>query len=433
MYVRTPKRYRGAMRRSTLPCGRLMLYSLALTAIIMGIGIYQNRDAVQPIVSREVNRVVAMMDEGIATLTAPTPTPTPNPENNLIQGDNFWVRGSAGEALRVYNTVISALPNDLQTHYRVTLGHILQGSYDRAVEAGERTVTANPFSSDAWAIRGWALDWAGRADEAIISNLHALDINPDNARAMAFLAEAYLTTNNPSLARTWAERAVEANPDSIEAYRARGHIKHYGSLDFAGALDDLRTAYDIALDANPALASLVAIDIAQIEVLRFGNYEAGIDILESVLEINPDSTQALYMLGTTYYGQVGDNNQAIGPLQRCTEIDPQTVDCYYYLGRAQERLEQIDAALQSFEQAVRNGSGNPYHFWWAGRTNISLGNCSRGLEYLRPGYDLAVEFGDATLLDNYDYAFGLCQASPRAPQPRNQPTPQPTFAPEGSI
>jgi len=404
---------------------------LALGVIFAGIGIYQNRATIQPLFSREVNRVVAMMDENIATLTAPTATPMPNPDNELIQGDNFWVRGSASEALRVYSGIIDALPNDTQTHYRVTLGYILQGSYQQAIEAGERAVTANPFSPDTWAIRAWALDWGGRPEEAIISALHALELEPESARAMAFLAEAYLTNQNPTQARSWANRAVEANPDSIEAYRARGHIRHYADLDFDGALDDLSIAYDIALAENPALAARVAVDMAQIEILRNNNYEAGISVLRNVLEFNPDSTQVLYMLGTTYWRQ-GDPDRALGPLQRCVEVDPDSIDCHYFLGRAQERLEQIDQALQSFEQAISNGSNNPYHYWWAGRTNISLGNCQRAINYLQPGYDLALESDEPSLVDDYNYAFSLCQVSPRSSQP-SRPTPEPTLNPSGSI
>jgi tetratricopeptide (TPR) repeat protein len=404
MQIRTPKRYRGTQRRSVLSCRRIFLYMFAIVFIFMGIGIYQNRQLFAPTVQTVLNSVVESMEESAATLAAPAPTPTVNPTNKLIEGNNYWEQGAVNEALDTYLQVVDSVPNEVAVYDRIAISLITLGRTSEALEYAEKAINANPYSADAWAIRAWALDWDGRSGEALSSALHALELNPESSRAQAYLAEAYLSLGQEDRADRLVNNVLEENPNSFEAYRARGLIK-WNEFDLDGAVEDFQTAYGIADNMT-----FIAIDIATIESAR-QNFDAALDILESVVEANPQNTLALRQLGVIHNSQLGNPSQAISYLQDCVDYNPNSVDCFYNLGRAQYRLELYQEAANSFERTMELGTNNPYHYYWAGWSQINIGNCTRAMAYLDPGYQISLQGSDTDIVSAFETVMPECRSS----------------------
>lgn len=404
MQIRTPKKYRGVQRRNTISCRRILFYLVGVVVIVIGVGIYENRQMFAPTIQAIVDNVVQDMEKSAATLSAPEPTPTQNPSNKLIEGNNYWQQGAVNEALDSYMEIVNAVPNEEAVFDRITISLITLGRTDEALEYAEKAINANPFSSDAWAIRAWALDWAGRSGEAISSALHALEINPQNSRARAYLAESYLSLGQTDRALGLVEDVLEDDPNSYEAYRARGLIK-WNNFDLEGAIADFRTAYDLASNMT-----FIAIDIATIESAQ-QNYDAALDILEDVVEANPQNTLALFQLGYIHNSLLGNPSQAISYLQNCVDYNPNSVGCFYLLGRAQYRLEQYQEAALSFERTMELGTRDPYHYYWAGWSQINIGNCSRAMAYLDPGYQIALEGSDSEIVAAFETVMPECRSS----------------------
>jgi tetratricopeptide (TPR) repeat protein len=303
-----------------------------------------------------------------------------------------------------YQTLLPAVPNDVVVHYRVALGLLMEGRLDEALDAAERTVTANPYSSDAWAIRAMVLDWNSRPGEAIASALRALELSPENARAMAFLAEAYYDANQPERALEMVNEAVEIDPESFEAYRVRGLIVQGAQFDLDAARQDFQHAYDIA----PHLPYL-AIDLARIDY-ALENREDAIETLTGVIEENPGNVIALYELGNYYYGGLGSPNQALDYLTRCVEADPENIPCHYLLGRVQISLEQYNVAAETLARAIDLGSTAARHYWWAGRAQTILGNCAAAIPYLQTGIELARDEDNTDLVVEFEDSLRECGA-----------------------
>lgn len=404
MQIRTPKKYRGVQRRNVISCRRILFYMLAIVVIFVGVGIYQNRQLFAPTVQVVMNTVVEQMEQGAATLSAPEPTPTVDPTNKLIEGNNYWSQGAVNEALNTYLEIIDTVPNEVAVFDRVAISFITLGRTSEALEYAEQAINANPYSADAWAIRAWAQDWSGRPGEALSSALHALELNPESSRAQAYLAEAYLSLNQEDRAERLVEQVIEENPNSYEAYRARGLIK-WNNLDLDGAVQDFQTAYSIADNMT-----FIAIDIATIESAR-QNYDAALEMLEAVVEANPQNSLALYQLGTIYNESLGNPSQAISYLQDCIDYNPTSVNCYYVLGRAQYRLELYQEAANSFEQTMELGTNNPYHYYWAGWSQINIGNCTRAMAYLDPGYQIALQGSDTQIVADIEAIMPECRSS----------------------
>ncbi len=413
MHIRTPRRYRG--QRRNLIASRTILM-LIIIGLLAGTGVYmmQNMTILQPMAYELIGTAIIKVQDQAMTIAAPTATATPDPRNDLINANNFWERGSVSEALRLYMPMLPSVPNDVDVHYRVALGMIIQGSFNEAVEYGEMTVSANPLSSDAWAIRAWALDWeTGHTGEAIASALQAKDLNPKNARAWAYLAEAYFSAGQGKRAFDTADTAINLDPNSPEAYRARGVLSWFINGDADSALKDLNQAYELAANSNPALAGLIAVDIAGIEVGN-KNITGAVDMLKKVLEVNPDNTQALLQMGVIQMNQNGDPSQGSSFLQRCVDIAPENIDCNYQLGRAQAKIDnQMPAAAESFARAIQLGSKRARHYWWAAQAQISLGNCSKAIEYLEPGYQYAKDENNTELMTAFEEIMPECGLNSR--------------------
>ena len=191
MYLKTPKRYsKNQQRRSPISLRWLWLWILTPIVIVVGVQLYKRREEFAPPVQQAINNVIESVQSGVSTVVAPTATATENPTAKLNSAENDWREGRIESAVTGYSVIVSALPNDVTVHNRLAFGLIMEGRDQEALAASEAAVTANPFSSDAWAFRALALDKNNRAGEAIASALRALELD-GTADVTQSLAEAY--------------------------------------------------------------------------------------------------------------------------------------------------------------------------------------------------------------------------------------------------
>lgn len=428
MYLRTPKRYRQGQKRSLISFRWLWLWILTPLVVFAGVQLYNNRESVSPQVERLVTNLIDSAQNGVATAMAPTPLPTQDPVQRIVSAKDAWARGAIDEAVDIYGGLLDAVPNDVNIHYLYTFGLAMSGKLPQALDAAESTVTANPYSADAWAIRAMVLSWSDRSGEAIASALQALALagnEPQSkARAQAFLAEAYFDAGQYDRALSTVEQALETNPDSFEAHRVHSQIMQDYQFDFDTALEDSQTAYDLA----PNLPYL-AIDLAVLNV-REGDTDAALAELRDVIDLNPQNTRALWWMGTIYLNTVGDPNQASDYLNRCVEIAPDNINCHYTLGRAQIRLEQYTLAVDSFEATIRLGTTDPRHYWWAARAQVLTVGCPAAISYLQTGYLMAKEGDDTQLISDFEDSMRGCQMIVDAPAA--EATEEATLEPENT-
>lgn len=403
MQIRTPKKYRGVQRRSIISCRRLFVYLLLLLLIATGAAIYLNRQVAAPIIQDAVNNLIAEIENRVATLSAPEPTATPDPRNSLIEASNYWQQGALSRATALYLEIAPSTPNTVEVFRRIAIGLINASRYAEASQQATRAINADPFDADAWAIQAWALDWQDKPAEALAYALHALELDPQNSRASAYLGEIYHSLDQSQRAETLLDELLAQDPQSAEAYRARGLVKW--DSDYAAALADFEAAYELASNMN-----LIAVDIATIEKdLR--NFEAALEILQQTLEADPYNPRALFRLGEIQISRDGNFTQARLTLQDCIDFNPGYFHCHYMLGRANERLGETSAAAANFARAIELGSQEPRHHYWAGWSQIVLGNCSRALAYLEPGLQLARDINHQQLIADISAVIPQCDPS----------------------
>lgn len=403
MQIRTPKKYRGVQRRSIVSCRRLFVYLLLLLLIASGAALYLNRQVAAPIMQDAFNYLITEIENRTATLSAPEPTATHDPRNRLIEASNYWQQGALSRATELYQEIAPSTPNTVEVFRRIAIGLINASRYAEASQQAARAINADPFDADAWAIQAWALDWQDKPAEALAYALHALELDPQNSRASAYLAEIYHSLDQSQRAETLLDELLSQDPQSAEAYRARGLVNW--DSDYAAALADFYAAYELASNMN-----LIAVDIATIEKdLR--NFEPALEILQQTLEADPHNPRALFRLGEIQISRDGNFTQARLTLQDCIDFNPSYFHCHYMLGRANERLGETSAAAANFARAIELGSQEPRHHYWAGWSQIVLGNCSRALAYLEPGLQLARDINHQQLIADISAVIPQCDPS----------------------
>ncbi len=403
MQIRTPKKYRGVQRRSIISCRRLLLYMLLLLLIVIGVGVFLNRQVAAPIIQNAVEQLIAEIENRVATLSAPTPSPTPDPRNSLVEASNYWQQGALRRATDLYLEIAPSTPNTVEIFRRIAIGLINASRYAEASQQAARAIHADPFDAEAWAIQAWALDWQGKPAEALAYALHALELDPQNSRASAYLGEIYHSLEQSQRAENLLDELLEQDPQSAEAYRARGLIKW--DTDYAAALADFQAAYELASNQN-----FIAVDIATIEKdLR--NFEVALEMLQQTLETDLYNPRALFRLGEIQIIHEGNFTQAKLTLQDCIDFNPSYFHCFYMLGRANDRLGETEAAAANFAKAIELGSQEPRHHFWAGWSQIQLGNCARALSYLEPGLQLAKDISHAQLIADISAVIPNCDPS----------------------
>jgi len=410
MYLRTPKRYRGrGRRRSGISLWRILFWIVMPVLIVIGIGVYENREMFTDDVSRIIGDVADDMSQGIEDMNAPVPTATPDPGPELKRAQEAWGRGSIDEAVSVYASLIDNVPNDIGAHFRLAYGLVMAGQFEDALVAAEDAITADPFSPHGWTVRAITLNRLERYGEAVASTTHALSLIPDDpawasaeARALAFQAEALLNLNLGDRALVTAERAIETYPDSAEAYYARGRVNQLYNFDIFAAQADYAEAY--ALQSNLLYTGIWE---ARVE-WTLDNTDRALEIYQNIAETNPGNPQVLSDLGQFYY-RTGDYARSAEQLGRCVEVDAEFDVCQWFLGRALIALEQFEGSLAPLQEAVRLDPEDPYYRYWLANAHISTaGGCPSAAPHIQTGIELGRDQDDADVISALETLGGPC-------------------------
>lgn len=236
---------------------------------------------------------------------------------------------------------------------------------------------------------------ANKSEKALIEFQRAIAIDPTYSLAYAGMADALSRQGNEvpgreamqfySKAKAYAQRAMELDPDSAEAFVASARIKRMAEWDWPGAEQDFKKA--IALNPNNADAHLY-----YGQMLGYlGRFDEGLAEIEKAIAINPISTPAIgarlaimeskgeideaFRLATEYQTFARENPNALravgtfslhrGDNARVIEIGEQALEkgrgpqwaWYSLLAAAYHRLgnhTRADAILARLEELARH-------------------------------------------------------------------------------
>lgn len=122
-------------------------------------------------------------------------------------------------------------------------------------------------------------------------------------------------------------------------------------------------------------------------ILRRGELEQAIPLMQSLLEANPGDFDILYNLGMAY-SDMGRMDDAIGLLSQAVGIDPENANAFVALGVAYQRNGESSEALAALRSAVSLDPANSYAHRNLGGILASLGGLKEAEPHLREAVSL---------------------------------------------
>lgn len=251
-----------------------------------------------------------------------TPTPTRSPESLVTEAKELFKDGKLSQAIDAYEQAIKASPQDPTIYIELARVQVFAGRPVEAQANAENALLLNPSSSMANAVKAWALDFQGGADnnaEAMGLIQRAIELDPNNALAHAYYAEILIDSgsfDNYAKAAEESRVALALDPNLLEARRARAYI-----LEATGS------------EGN--------------------NYELALQQYQSAIDLNPNIPMLYIELGRNYRVlQVYD--KAIDAFTRANTLNPEDPEPDLFLSRTYATIGEFAKALQYAETAVDN-------------------------------------------------------------------------------
>lgn len=187
----------------------------------------------------------------------------------------------------------------------------------------------------------------GDLDGAIPLLEKAVAADPENPYVNHQLGELYLRLNQLEKAQVFVEKAIQKDPENVEYHATLGGV--YASLK---RYDEAKAEYKkiLTLDPTNRKAPLL-IGILEAEA---GEMEAGARTLTEVIKKSPEDVMG-YFYRAKVYLELDQLEKAKGDLAKCVELRPSFIEAGTALGLLQERLGDVDGAIQTYSSL--RGSG----------------------------------------------------------------------------
>ncbi len=132
---------------------------------------------------------------------------------------------------------------------------------------------------------------------------------------------------------------------------------------------------------NPSPSELAAVKEHEkaTQLMIKGKYKEAIEPLEKAINLNPDFHEAYYNLGISYE-HLGQYKKAIKALEEVVKLSPQDANVYYALGFAYYKKKKYKKAVTAFDRSISLKPNNAFAFSKLGDTYLAMGKKDKALE-----------------------------------------------------
>ncbi len=341
-------------KRSTNPYRVILLIGLILGGIWILLGI--DRGNIQP-------------------LFLPTPTPTRTVNSYIMEGEAQFMAGSLEGAIAAYQRAVTVEPDNshawaelarIQT-YSSSLLSTNEDRYDRltqALESIEQATSIDPDNAEVQAVRSFVLDWyasnplvppgevQSALNDAEAAAIRALQLDNENALALAFLAEILVDQQKWAQAEETIKQAVAIEPNSMDVQRVYGYV-----LESLGQYRLAIEKYRESVKIHPNLTFLY---------IFIGRNFRSLDVHNRALEEFEKAAQINEQLGVQdpvpfveiakTYSRDGEFFAAALNAEKAIRINPYDPNTYGQLGIIYTKARNFEGAQPAFKCAVRGCS-----------------------------------------------------------------------------
>jgi cellulose synthase operon protein C len=291
-----------------------------------------------------------------------------------------------GDARKLNDEILKSNPNDEDALVYRSQMQIGWGDEDRATQTLQSVTKNDPNNSHAHYELGAAYERQGNLEQAESEWREARRLNPDLLGVDRALAGAAMGQGDIGTLEDAATQMIRLQPGSPDGYALRGFAninrQHYpeaesdiqkaiavapqnelgyvylGHLRFAEKqYNDAAKAYQDGLDRNPnstdALRGLMRVYFAEKQT------DKAIDAAKFQIGKSPNNSEFYDMLGSALSFAKGDPAQAQAALEKSVALDKQNYDALMHLAQAQAMNGDVDKALATGEQSLKENQRQP--------------------------------------------------------------------------
>ncbi|HJT45834.1 MAG TPA: tetratricopeptide repeat protein [Chthoniobacterales bacterium] len=263
------------------------------------------------------------------------------------QARNAYETGDFDRAIALYNRVLimEISPGAASTAVMNRgIAYAAKQDWERAMRDCDEAITLNPRNADAYINRATILAHNHEYEDAIKDLNEALRMQPDQWQAYFNRAADYRDLGHVDLALADLERVIKLNPKFPGAYVDRGAIR-FSQGKTNQALADYRKAVEL----DPRM--VVAYEGEIVALLRKNQPSEAARLMNKILQISPDSTEALnsigWFLATSPDTRARDGKNAIKAAEKACQLSQWKNWAYI------DTLAAAFAENGEFDQAVK--------------------------------------------------------------------------------
>ena len=285
------------------------------------------------------------------------------------------------------------------------------------------------------------MEWQSGTSGTVAAPNPASSANASESPAELEAAKALVQAGKLSEGEAATRRFLDAHADSADAHFLLGHIlfdelrEKYAAKEESegesfrfggnagGALAETRDAKareslaEFSSGAKYRAASAADLKTVGLDYVLLKDNQSAERWLALALKLQPDDAEGWYFLGRTRYSQ-DEFATAIEAFEQCLKLEPRNAVAEAHVGLAYEGLNQKDAAMQAYQNAVtweeHSLTKSPEPYLFVGRLYLSENQPELAVPYLARG---VADFPDVSALrEELGKAYSLLHQLPEAQQ-----------------
>ena len=185
----------------------------------------------------------------------------------------------------------------------------------------------------------------GTEQEALDFLETAVKLDPNHFKARLHLGRTYYDHNQHPKARRQFEAVLEKDPDYAWLHYHLSML-HSNRGDFQAAIRELERE----LELHPG-HSQARLELGE-WLVKIGRYQSGLTHLSQVKQEEVHPVDLNYAIAKAHRG-LGNPEQALAAARKCLEMDPEFSDAHYLLGQLYRETGELELSRQSMETFQR--------------------------------------------------------------------------------
>lgn len=274
----------------------------------------------------------------------------------LTDAERLLRAGSVDEALAVIDATLTSDPESSDAHALRSVIQVAKNDKVSALASARRATELGVSNYRAWL----ALSYAQQADfdleAALESARRAEQLKSDSALAHARVAELLLSLGDTRRAEAAARAAVASGPEESRAYSVLGFV-HLAKIETKAA----RTAFQEAI-VRDSFSALPRLGLG-LAMIRDGELKAGREQIEIAVALDPSNSLLRSYVGKAYYEENTKARDGLAAVQfeLARALDPNDPTPWFYDALLHDASSRPATALEYLgASTARNGGRAVY-------------------------------------------------------------------------